>query len=110
MDINPPLAYQVAVGLGQSSPIEAGQGSPVRGKGSKGRQQSQRQLLLLGVPHEDQASHLLHMCRGCSLVGVLVSVSSYRHRLVDSVDFLVMSLTPLVPSILPPPLQQGGFF
>ena len=58
------LAYQVAVGLGTTFPIETRKGSPVRGKESKGRQQSQRQLLfqLLGNPYEDQDEHLIHMC------------------------------------------------
>ena len=37
------LAYQVAVGLGVSSPVVARQSSPVTGKGFRGRQQSQRQ-------------------------------------------------------------------
>lgn len=38
----PTLAYQVAVGQGASSSIEARQGSSVRGKGPKGRQLNQR--------------------------------------------------------------------
>jgi hypothetical protein len=38
-----------------------------------------------------------------SLVGSLVSVSSHRSRLVYSVDLLVVSLTSLAPSTLPPP-------
>jgi hypothetical protein len=48
------MAYQVAVRLSASSLIKATQGSPVGGKGPKGRQQSQRQLLLppLRVPQE----------------------------------------------------------
>ena len=64
------LGYQAAVGLDASSPTEAGQGSSVMGKGSKGRHQSQRQplLLLLGVPHEAQAAHLLQIRRGPSFV------------------------------------------
>ena len=40
------------------------------------------------------------------LVSVSVSVSSYGPKLVDYVGFLVVSLTPLIPSILPPPLLQ----
>jgi hypothetical protein len=50
------MAYEVAVRLGTSSPIEARQGNPVGGKGPKGRQQHQRQLLLplLGVPQKAQ--------------------------------------------------------
>lgn len=49
------LAYQVVVGLELYS-VEARQGCPVRGKGSKGRNQSPPQplLLLLEVSHEDQ--------------------------------------------------------
>lgn len=42
----------------------------------------------------------------CSLIGSLVSAGPYRHRLVDSVSFLVVSLNPLDPSILPPHLPQ----
>ena len=60
---------------------------------------------LLGVPHEDQATQLLHMCRrprslpfSCCLVGFLVCVSPYGPRLVDSVGFLIVPLTPLAPS------------
>ena len=61
----PALAYQVAVRPGASSPIVARQGSPVRDKGPKGRQWSQRQplFLLLGVPHEDSDAQLLSMCQ-----------------------------------------------
>jgi hypothetical protein len=44
---------------------------------------------------------LVHVC---SLVGGSVSMSLYGPRLVDSVGFLVVSLTPLTPSILPPHL------
>ena len=54
------LAYNVTVGLGASSPIEADKGSPVKEKGSKGRQQNQRQPW---VPNEDQATYLFHMCK-----------------------------------------------
>ena len=41
-----------------------------------------------------------------SLVGGSVSVSSHETTLVDSVGFLVMSLNPLTPTILPPLLLQ----
>ena len=60
-----PPAHQVAVGLNTSFTTEARQGSPARRKGSKGRQQSQRQLplQLLGDPYEATAIHL-QMCRG----------------------------------------------
>jgi hypothetical protein len=58
------LACPVAIRLGASSPTEARRGSTVWGKGPKSRQQSLRELLLLGVPREAQAMQLLHMCRG----------------------------------------------
>lgn len=37
--------------------------------------------------------------------GSLLAVSSYEPRLLDSLDFLVMSLIPLDPTVLPPSLQ-----
>jgi hypothetical protein len=51
--------YQVGVRLG-SSPTEAKQGHSEERKGPKGRKQSQRQalILLLGIPHVDQATQL----------------------------------------------------
>ena len=102
----PTLGHPVTVGLSASSPTEAQPGSPVRGKGSKGRQQSQRQPMhpLLGGRHEDQAAHIW-ICRGwgpapeCSLVGGSVSVSLHGPRLVDSVGLPEVSLIPLVPSL-----------
>ena len=56
-----PLGHQFTAGLLAFSPIEAILGSPDRGRGSSGRQQSQRQSLLqlLGESHEDQVEHLL---------------------------------------------------
>lgn len=79
----------MAVGLG-TSPIVARQGSTVRGMGSKDRQQSQRQplLLLLVVPHEDLHAQLLHMCKGpksipCVLSGGSVLVGLYGLSLVE---------------------------
>jgi hypothetical protein len=66
------LAYQVAVILGASSPIEVRTGSPDKGKGSK----SQRQPLLplLGIPLEDQAEQLLCMYKGSRTVPHMLSV------------------------------------
>jgi Holliday junction resolvasome RuvABC endonuclease subunit len=76
------LVHQVAAGQNTSAPTKAKQAVAGRGKGSKGRQQSQRQLhlQLLGDPHEDQAAELLQICGvprsrlACSLAGGLSSV------------------------------------
>jgi hypothetical protein len=48
--------------LGTSSLTEARQGSPVRGTGSTGRQQSQikSRFQMLKDSHEDRVAHLLH--------------------------------------------------
>jgi hypothetical protein len=43
-----------------------------------------------------------------SLVGCSVSMSPYEPRLVDSVSFLMVSLTLLVPTFLPSLLQQDS--
>lgn len=99
----PDLTCQIIVRLGASSSVEVRQSNPVRGKGSKGRQQSQRQvqLLLLGVLHENQAAYVLHMCRGTRPVPCVcdssVSVSPYGPRLVDPIGFLVVSFSPFSP-------------
>jgi hypothetical protein len=72
------LTYQDAIGLGVSSPIVARQ---VRGKGLKGRQCSQRQPLLLGVPHEDGAYKCCICAEGlglpCMLSGWPFSLSEH---------------------------------
>jgi hypothetical protein len=44
----------------------------------------------------------------CSLVGGSASVSFYGARLVDSVDFLVVSLISLAPSVFSYPLPQNS--
>lgn len=75
----------------------------------KAANKSQRQLSsqLLMEQQEDQAAHQLQICivprsiPGCSLVSDLVAVSPHGPRLVDAVGFLVVSLNPLPPSILP---------
>jgi len=65
-------------------------------------------------PHEDPEAQLLHMCRGprsipCMLSGWQFSLyKPHGHRLVDYVGLLVVSLTTLAPSVLPPPLQQDS--
>ena len=80
-----------------------------RGTGSTGRQATDSRTAfvpVLGDLYEDQAVHLLYMCRGqspacaCSLVGGSVSGSPWRYRLVDSVCLPVESLYSLDPSIL----------
>lgn len=48
----------------------------------------------------------LHPSHEFSLVGGLFSVSSHVPRFLDSVDLLVVSLIPLVPSIFPPTLPH----
>ena len=107
-----PLGYHLTLGhlvlarLSNSSPTEAQPGSPGRGRGSNGRQASQRQPLfqLLDDSHEDQAVHLFQICRtasACSFVGGFVSVNHHRPRFIDSVGILVVSLTPLACSFYP---------
>lgn len=84
-----------------------------RGRGSCGRQQSQRELL--GDPHKDQAAHP-YKCGGrglgsasICLVGGLVSVSSHSGpSVVDTVGLLVVSLTPPAHSLLSPSLPQDS--
>jgi hypothetical protein len=56
----PSLAYQVETRLGASSPIEAIQGHPIRGNGSKGRQCSERQAML--SLYESHIKAQLHNC------------------------------------------------
>ena len=59
------LGHILLVGL-STSLSEAPSGSPVRERISNGGQQSQRHVLfkLLGYSHEDQAEHMLQVCRG----------------------------------------------
>ena len=59
--------------------------------------------------------HICYRCVGgpgpasaCSLVGGPVSVSPHGPRLVGSVGLLVVSLTPLICSLLPPTLPQDS--
>lgn len=79
----PTLVPQVMAGLGTSFPSDARQGSPVRRTGSTGRQQSQGKSStpVVRYLHEDQAVHLLHMCRG---LGPALMCSSVL--LVQSLD------------------------
>ena len=66
MDSKTTLAHLVTEGVGSSSLTEAKQGIQVRAPESTGRQQIQGHPLLqfLRDQHEDQAAHLLHMCKG----------------------------------------------
>lgn len=77
------LVHQISAGLGTSPPSEARQGNQVKGMRSTSRKQIQKHLILhlLWDSHEDQAVHLLHMCRGlearcsqCSLFGWWLSL------------------------------------
>lgn len=113
----PILAYHATVGLSASSPNKARQGRPDRRVGSNGRQQSQQQpmLLLSGVSHENPSCMSVTYVYGglglshtYSLVGGSVFVSPYGSRLVVPVGFPMVSLTSLVPSILPLPLPQDS--
>ena len=78
-----------------TSSIDKRRGSPVLRYGCKGRQQSQGMflLLLLGVPHEDQAAEQLHTCRGPRSATYMflhywsISVGPYEPRWVESVGF-----------------------
>lgn len=99
----PLFALQVESGLNTSSPTEARKGSLARGKGWKGRQQSQRlaPLQLLQKTHMKTKLHISCICVGdlcpvhaCSLFGS-VSVSPHGPRLVDSAGLLVLSFLPL---------------
>ena len=70
-----------------------------------GKRPKHYQLHFLGDPHEDQAAHLLQMCRGsrsssCMLPGWWPIREPYGPRLVDSVGLLVLSLTPPAHSLL----------
>ena len=108
-EYQPALAYQVAVRLGTFAD-EVGQSNPVRKNGSQGRQCSQRlPLLPLYESHIRTQLHNCSICAedlslfyACFLIGSSVSKNHYGPRLVDSVGFLVVSLTPLAPSILLP--------
>lgn len=51
-------------------------------------------------------AEVLCQSHACSMVDGSDSVSSCETRLVDSVGFLRMSLTPLAPTFFPPPLQN----
>ena len=88
----PTLEHQVEAGISTSYLTAAREVGPGRGRESNGRQQSQRQSLLqlLGDAHEDQHTHMLHMCREprsspCMHFGwwfSLCSVSSHGPRLL----------------------------
>lgn len=85
----------------------ARQGGLVGRTGPKVSVQSQRRPLfpILESPMKTKlqncyiSTESLGESHACSLVGGSVSVSLYELRLVDSVGFLMVSLTPLVPII-----------
>jgi hypothetical protein len=103
----PTLAHQVKEGLSVSSTTETRQSSPVRERDPKaGNRISDSTLFqLLGDPQEDQNARLLYTCREPRssphmLSGWWFSVIPYGPWRVDSVGLLVVSLSPLAPSIL----------
>jgi hypothetical protein len=53
-------------------------------------------------------AEILGQSQACFVVGGSVSVGLYWPRLVDSVGFLVMLMTPLAPTILFSPLTQDS--
>jgi hypothetical protein len=97
--------------LWSGTSVECRSSNPFRGKGPKGRQQSQRQwiLPLLGVLNEDLAAQ--HMCKGPKSVPCILS--DWQFSLCEPLwaqvrgfySFLVVSLLPLV-SYNPPPLPH----
>lgn len=111
----PAPAHQVISGLNAFSPKVVCQGNLARRKWLKTRQQSQIQPLipLLGDPHEDQADHQVHMCRGprsssCLVLCASVSKTLLGPTLLGSVGLFVKLLLPLGPSIFHSTLMQGA--
>jgi hypothetical protein len=107
------LAYQVPLRLGASFHKAAQLGERAPKAGNRIRD-SQSLLLLLGVPHEDQATQLLHMCRRPRSVACILS--SWWFSLCEPpwaqiswfYRFSCAVLDPLIPTTLPPPLPQGS--
>ena len=94
----PALEYQVSGTLGAST-TEADSGAQIGEKGLKASSVVGDRLLFL---HEDPAEQVIHISiHPCALVGSSASVNTYGSILVNSVGFLMVSLTPLTLSILP---------
>ena len=102
---HPTLGHLVPAGLSTSSPTES---QPGRGRGSNGREQSQRQHLLhlLGTHMKTK----LHTCicvgglgpvHACSLIDYSAIGSPQRPNVVDSVCLPVGFPSPLSPLVLP---------
>ena len=95
----PTLAHKVITLLCIPSLTEIRPGNPVRRTGSTDKQniRGQSLLQLLGETCEDQAAHLLHVCRGPGLahvpflIGPSVSGSFQWSRLFNTFDLPVES-------------------
>jgi hypothetical protein len=88
------LAYEVAVGLGTCSPIEARQGSPVGRKVFKGPCSCCERIHIKTKLHASYTrGGELDLSHKCSLNNSSVSVISCGPRLVYFVGFLLVSLT-----------------
>ena len=110
----PILGYQVPARQGTSFPAETQPGSPYRGRGSNGRQQSQKQpqLQLLG-DHIKTKLHIGYKCvedlGPAMFFGLWFSSSEPRDsRLINTVGLLSVSLMSLASSILSPTLPQDS--
>ena len=99
-------AYQIVIRLSIFPHIKVGQGNPKEGKGSPKQTKvsgiDSSPTVTNQIPQEEQPMQLLHIRRGLrsilhKLPDCSVSVSSYEPSSVDSVGFLVVSLTPLAP-------------
>lgn len=101
----PNIAYQIAVRLRTFPCIKVGQGNPVWGIQSQmSAKEWKPLLLLLGAPQEDQATAVTYTQRFrwvlCRLTGCRFFLC--EPRLIDSVVFLLVSLTPVTPTVSTP--------
>ena len=118
LEYQPAITYQALRGLTAFSPTLSRQGSPFRGKGSKGRKQSMSKRQLCSNcwgTHMKNKMSIYCICIGglspvhaCFLGGGSVFASSHRLKLVGSVGFLVVPLNLPAPLIIPLTLPQDS--